>query len=261
MLYDRLKRVLTLYNRLETGQATDLRSLCNLLGISRRTMNRDLALLRGAGFPVHLEQRKGSYRLGKKPGKRAARGVKAEPPLLSMLQQIAAGVADVREKLAASSSAADIDGGAKKVFIVHGHNEGVRESVARFLEKLNLAPIVLHEQPNRGRTIIEKFFDYAEVTFAVVLLTADDYGGTQELKKRKPRPRARQNVILELGFFLGKLGRERVCALYEEGVEIPSDYQGVLFVPLDSQQAWQMRLAIEMKEAGLDIGPILGEGV
>lgn len=260
MLYDRLKRVLKLYNRLETDQATDADSLCRLLGISRRTLQRDLHVLVGAGIRVYFDERQGSYGLGRKPGKRKPGGAKPEPPLLSMLEQIAEGVADVREKLAASSSVADIDWRSKKVFIVHGHNEGVRESVARFLEKLNLAPIVLHEQPNRGRTIIEKFFDYAEVTFAVVLLTADDYGGPQKHKRRKPRPRARQNVILELGFFLGKLGRERVCALYEEGVEIPSDYQGVLFVPLDSQQAWQMRLAIEMKEAGLDIGPILGEG-
>ena len=141
-----------------------------------------------------------------------------------------------------------------RVFLVHGHDENVREMVARFLEKLRLTPVILHEQPNKGRTIIEKFIDYSDVAFAVVLLTADDRGAaSSNLTEGGLHPRARQNVILELGFFLGKLGRERVCSLYEDGVEIPSDYHGVLFVKLDQEGAWRFRLAKELKEIGLPI--------
>ncbi|MCH7772051.1 MAG: nucleotide-binding protein, partial [Bacteroidetes bacterium] len=112
-----------------------------------------------------------------------------------------------------------------KVFIVHGHNQGLKEAVARFIEKFDLEPIILHEKANEGRTIIEKFSDYSDVHFAVILLTHDDEG-KEKGSTEETKPRARQNVILEMGFFLGKLGRARVCALYEEGVEIPSDYQG-----------------------------------
>lgn len=139
-----------------------------------------------------------------------------------------------------------------QVFVVHGHNAGVKESVARFLEKLDLEPIILHEKPNAGRTIIEKFSDYSNVHFAVVLLTGDDEGkskGTDDPLQR----RARQNVVLELGYFLGKLGRSRVCALYENGVDIPSDYQGVLFVPLDLHEKWRFDLVRELKAAGFPV--------
>jgi len=140
-----------------------------------------------------------------------------------------------------------------KVFIVHGQNDGVRESVARFVEKLGLVPTILREQPNQGKTIIEKFLEYSDVSFAIVLLTGDDRGGTHDEIYENQKIRARQNVIFELGFFIGKLGRENVCALYEEGVEIPSDYQGVLFVPMDKGETWKFQLAKEMRAAKLPI--------
>lgn len=140
-----------------------------------------------------------------------------------------------------------------KVFIVHGHNEAARESVARLITQIGLDPIILHEQPNKGKTIIEKFIDYSDVGFAVVILTADDRGGKTGDSPDEYNPRARQNVILELGFFLGRIGRERVCALYEEGVEIPSDYDGVVFVPLDKSGGWRLLLGRELRAAGLDI--------
>jgi predicted nucleotide-binding protein len=138
-----------------------------------------------------------------------------------------------------------------KVFVVHGRNEGYRETIARFLERLKLRPVILHEQPNKGRTIIEKFMDYADVAFAVILLTADDHGGLASESFENQKLRARQNVIFELGFFLGRLGRDRVCALYEDGVEIPSDYNGVVFIPLDRAEAWRIRLARELRAANL----------
>lgn len=138
-----------------------------------------------------------------------------------------------------------------RMFLVHGHDESVLHETARFLEKLDQEVIVLREQPNKGRTIIEKFEDYADVGFAVVLLTGDDIGGSKDASDQKPR--ARQNVIFEMGYFIGRLGRDRVCVLYGSGVEIPSDYTGVLYQELDSKGSWRLELAKELKAAGYDI--------
>lgn len=140
----------------------------------------------------------------------------------------------------------------RRVFIVHGHDGEAKEGVARFLERLGLTPVILHEQPNFGRTIIEKFEVYSEVGFAVVLLTPDD-AGTLATSISTLMGRARQNVILELGYFLGKLGRNRVCALYHKGVELPSDYQGVLYVEMDDAGAWKMKLAQELIQVNFSI--------
>jgi predicted nucleotide-binding protein len=139
------------------------------------------------------------------------------------------------------------------VFIVHGHDETAKTNVARFVEKLGLEAIILHEQPNKGQTIIEKFeSNAANVGFAVVLLTPDDVGAPKNSQK-DVNARARQNVILELGYFCGALGRNNVCVLYKEEIEIPSDYLGVVYTPLDSAEGWHLKLAKEMKEAGLEI--------
>jgi len=137
----------------------------------------------------------------------------------------------------------------KKVFIVHGRNNEMKETVSRFLEKLDLEPIILHEQPNAGKTIIEKFLEYADVSFAIILMTPDDKGGLIDGPLESQQPRARQNVILELGFFLGRIGREKTCIIYDQTVERPSDYDGVLYIPLDDKGAWQLSLAKEMKNA------------
>lgn len=138
------------------------------------------------------------------------------------------------------------------IFLVHGHDETAKQTVARFLEKFGLTVKILHELPSRGRTIIEKFEDYSDADFAVVLLTADDVGGKSSAD-RDLKPRARQNVILELGYFWGALGRERVCALKVEGVEVPSDFSGVLYVPFDSSEIWKLQLAKEIKAANIQI--------
>jgi len=140
----------------------------------------------------------------------------------------------------------------QKVFLVHGHDEEAKETAARFIEKLGLVAIILGEQTSAGRTIIEKFEKHSEVSFALVLLTPDDVCAVKgELDRSKPR--ARQNVIFELGYFLGKLGRERVCALYKGEVEIPSDYNAVIYIPMDVGGAWRLHLAREMKAAGLTV--------
>ena len=139
-----------------------------------------------------------------------------------------------------------------RVFVIHGHDEGARDAVARFLERLGLEPIILHEKSSGGRTIIEKFEQNADVGFALALLTPDDMGSPQG-EEDDLKPRARQNVIFEFGFFIGRLGRERVCALPKGDVEFPSDYKGVLYIPLDVDGGWKLKLMKELKEAGLEI--------
>jgi hypothetical protein len=138
------------------------------------------------------------------------------------------------------------------VFIVHGHDGETKVTVARFLLRLlGREPIILHEQPDRGRTIIEKFEDHAaQAACAIVLLTGDDVGGPADGPQQL---RGRQNVVLELGFFLGKLGRSRVVILYESRVELPSDLHGVLYIELDNQGAWCTRVARELGAVGLKL--------
>ena len=125
-----------------------------------------------------------------------------------------------------------------KVFVVHGHDEAALQAVARFLEKLRLKAIIRREQPDQGRTIIEKFEHCAnEVGFAVVLLTPDDL--IQAGAAPNNASRARQNVIFELGYFAGKLGRGRACLLRKGDVEIPSDLYGVIYTEMDAADGWK----------------------
>lgn len=143
----------------------------------------------------------------------------------------------------------------KKVFIVHGHNNEMKITVARFIDKLGLEAVILHELPNKGRTIIEKFSDHSDVGFAIVLLSADDYGYKKLENDSDKKFRARQNVVLELGYFMGKLGRDRTLPLYESttNIELPSDYDGVLYVPYNSSNSWHNDIIRELKAAGYDI--------
>jgi predicted nucleotide-binding protein len=137
-----------------------------------------------------------------------------------------------------------------KVFIVHGHDGEARQAVARFIEKLGFEAVILHERPNKGRTIITKFREEAAgVGFAVVLMTPDDVGGLPGLVLGSIRPRARQNVVFELGFFIGALGSERVAAMVKGDIERPSDFDGVVYVSLDSGN-WKADLARELEAAG-----------
>jgi predicted nucleotide-binding protein len=138
----------------------------------------------------------------------------------------------------------------RKVFVVHGHDEAAREKIARFLELLEFEPIILHEQASCGRTVIEKVEAHGDVGFAVVLLTPDDEGCE---RGGTPRPRARQNVVLELGYFLGRLGRTHVCALKRGELEIPSDFEGVVYVSFDNSDGWKQALGKELAAAGFQI--------
>jgi len=148
----------------------------------------------------------------------------------------------------------------RKVFVVHGRDNEAKEITARFLEKLGLNAVILHEQPSSGRTIIEKFEIYSEdVVFAVILLTPDDIGSLN-VAPHELKPRACQNVILELGYFIGRLGRMNVCALHKGGIELPSDYQGVIYIEMDDPGAWKAKLAQELVQAKvpIDLSGLIG---
>lgn len=139
-----------------------------------------------------------------------------------------------------------------EVFIVHGHDLAVLNELARFIEKIGLKPIILSEQPSQGRTIIEKFEHYgAVVGFAVVLLTPDDVIAPQNATG-DVLTQARPNVLFELGYFAGKLGRGRVCLLRKDPTDIPSDLFGLVYISLDKSN-WQVELAREMSAVGLPI--------
>jgi predicted nucleotide-binding protein len=137
-----------------------------------------------------------------------------------------------------------------EVFIVHGHDETAETKAARFIEKLGFKPVILHEQPNSGKTIIEKIEQYSNVGFGIVLYTACDLGGKTEDKLRS---RARQNVVFEHGYLMGKIGRENVCALVKGDLELPNDMSGVVYVTMDDANAWHYKVAKEMKNSGYNI--------
>ncbi len=148
-----------------------------------------------------------------------------------------------------------------RMFIVHGHDDTRKHELARALQALTGAqPIILHEQPNGGRSIMEKLEAYAgSAGFAVALFTADDLGRAKDA--RVDSPRARQNVVLEAGYFAGLLGRSHVVVLHESGVEIPSDLAGIAYVPLDNAGAWKLKVAHEIANAGfmVDWAAIAGQ--
>ncbi len=130
---------------------------------------------------------------------------------------------------------------------MHGQDTGARDAVARFLDSVGFQSVILHEQANRGLTVIEKVEANSDVGFAVVLLTPDDMGN---LKGGIPVPRPRQNVVLELGYFIGKLGRNKVCALKRGDMEIPSELAGIVWEVMDDNGAWKQALARELRAAG-----------
>ncbi len=141
----------------------------------------------------------------------------------------------------------------KDVFLVHGHDEEMKQSVARTLMMLGLNPIILHEQANKGKTIVEKFeANTGTASFAVVLLSPDDIGlPTDHILHTPATSRPRQNVVLELGYFVGKLGRARVLPLKRgENLELPSDLHGLAYTDYDPAGRWRLEMVKELKEAG-----------
>lgn len=145
----------------------------------------------------------------------------------------------------------------RKVFIVHGRYNEAKQEVSRFIEKLGLEAIILHEQASSGMTIIEKIEHYAnDADFALVLYTACDHGRGVHESNIPPNNRARQNVVFEHGYLMAKLGRENVCSLVKGNIETPNDISGVVYVPLDEYGAWKAEVAKELKACGYAIDNI-----
>ena len=139
-----------------------------------------------------------------------------------------------------------------KVFIVHGHDDAAKESAARFIDNLGFKAIILHEQASSGRTIIEKIEANTNVGFAIVLYTPCDVGAPKGEKDHQ-KPRARQNVVFEHGYLIGKIGRKNVSALVKGDIETPNDISGVVYIKMDEGDAWKYMVAKEMKKSGYDV--------
>jgi predicted nucleotide-binding protein len=139
-----------------------------------------------------------------------------------------------------------------EVFVVHGHDESAKNKTARFIEKLGLKPIILHEQASGSKTVIEKIEAYSNVGFGIVLYTPCDVGSKKE-EKPDLKNRARQNVVFEHGFLIGKIGRENVCALVKGEIETPNDISGVVYVKMDDEDAWHLKVARELRNSGYSI--------
>jgi hypothetical protein len=138
-----------------------------------------------------------------------------------------------------------------QVFIVHGHDEIAKLEMAEFIESLGLEPIILHMQASSGRTIIEKIEYYSNVGFGVVLYTPCDVGS--KVGALNGSYRARQNVVFEHGYLIGKLGRPRVAAVVKGAIETPNDISGVVYIALDEQGNWKEELKKEMRSAGYGV--------
>ena len=144
----------------------------------------------------------------------------------------------------------------RRVFIVHGHDDSLKNEMARFLERLDFEPVILHEQPDRGRTIFSKLrSELSDVGFAFILLTPDDFGEAQS-NEDSPKSRARQNVVFEHGLLIGTVGPERVCAIVKDTVEIPSDIQGVIYKHINKEGSLDsiaLEIIKELKSADYEV--------
>lgn len=147
----------------------------------------------------------------------------------------------------------------KKVFIVHGHDYHLKIELEVFLSHIGLKPIVLHREADAGKTIIEKFESNSDVAYVFILLTPDEIAYTADQAnildtERKKEFRARPNVIFEFGYFIAKLGRNRVCAIHKGEVIIPSDLSGFIYKQVNSTiEEIGFALIKELKTAGLEI--------
>lgn len=175
-----------------------------------------------------------------------------DSPLRSRALELLA-VASPTERASATISTSPGHAYSNRVFIVYGHDTNAREQLELLLRRMKLEPVVLQNLPSAGQTIIEKLESTSDVPFACALLTPDDEGHVRD-KASDKRYRARQNVVLELGMFLSKLGRKRVAILYKGDLELPSDINGLLYIPFkDRVDEVKERLAAELQEAGFKI--------
>lgn len=145
----------------------------------------------------------------------------------------------------------------RNVFVVHGRDHAIRDEVQRVLHSLSIPTIVLEKEGDAGQTVVEKFErEAARCEYAVIICSPDDEGHLRP-KSRKAsdqeemKPRARQNVVLELGYFLARLGRANVFLLHTGSLDMPSDLAGVIYQPGNTN--WQHKLVRELRDAGFVI--------
>ncbi|WP_280234483.1 nucleotide-binding protein [Nocardia cyriacigeorgica] len=169
------------------------------------------------------------------------------------LMKAAIGEIELVDGISVDEGGATAPGGTR-VFIVHGHDNARRLEVSTLVRDLTaVKPTILIDYPNQGDTVIENLERAAsEAAYAIIVASGDDVGSTKNASD-EPRPRARQNVIFELGYFIGKLGRSRVALLVEPGVERPSDTDGILYISLDPNGGWKLPLAKELNNAGMTV--------
>jgi predicted nucleotide-binding protein len=198
---------------------------------------------------------KGGYSMGEdSPNDIIDFHVQGKAQSLALLKQVVRGLTEDLEETGAPAAkaptviAAPTQVLSKEIFVVHGRDDAAKTEVARLIERAGLVATILHEQANGGRTIIEKFEKHGgSAGFAVVIMTPDDVGG---LDDKSLQPRARQNVIGEMFWFAGRLGRERVCALKKGLIEVPTDFAGVGYVDMDASGAWKKDVLRELDHAG-----------
>jgi predicted nucleotide-binding protein len=136
--------------------------------------------------------------------------------------------------------------------LIYGRDEAAKESLSKFIERLGLRALIFHEEAEGGASIVEKFGQFPNIDFAIFLFTTGDIAPPRD-KTREGQVHVSQNIVFEFGYFVGKLGQKRVCVLYREGVEIPLNYQGIVYIPIDSRGGWRLLVAKEIKEAGIEI--------
>ena len=148
-------------------------------------------------------------------------GIMACDQIISILENLH----NNKSNKAASNTVTRVLPDSKRIFIVHGHDmENALRLQARLQDRYDCEPVILSEEPSKGRSIIEKFeSEAANCSYAFILFTPDDF----VKKNNEEYMQARPNVILELGWFYGRLGRDRVCILFRKGTSIPSDLGGI----------------------------------
>lgn len=154
-----------------------------------------------------------------------------------------------------SSSNLGVLGGIRRIFVISGSDDAMKQAVATTLTKLELTPVVMHEQPGHGRKIFDQLSDYVDIEFAVVLLSPDEFAYAKEEPQTKRKLRPRQDVLFALGFFLGKLGKNNVLVFYKEceNFEVPTDFEGIKFVPFDDLDSWKLALVRELITSGYQV--------
>lgn len=160
------------------------------------------------------------------------------------------------EKISASTqlAAATSRSTSHRIFVVSGSDVEMKKAINEALTKLRLVPLILCEEPSQGRKIVERFDDYADVSFAIVLLSPDDFVYSKNEPPGKRKLKSRQDVVFDLGFLLGKLGKDNVLVFFREyeGFEIP-DFEGIKLAAFDNRGSWKLSLIRELSKSGFQL--------